>query len=107
MDQQHPKPVRKPIRAAQYVRMSTDLQQYSTQNQADAIAAYAAQHKLTIVREYADEPPCLKPSLINRHCPANTLVESSLLYSPAIARFRFLTMFDIRLPSLRNGSCPA
>ena len=43
------------LRAAQYVRMSTDLQQYSTQNQADAIAAYAAQHKLTIVREYADE----------------------------------------------------
>ena len=43
------------LRAAQYVRMSTDHQQYSTQNQADVIAAYAAQHKLTIVREYADE----------------------------------------------------
>ena len=42
-------------RAAQYVRMSTDHQKYSTENQADAIAAYAAQRNLTIVREYADE----------------------------------------------------
>src|SRR6476469_5779244 len=42
------------LRAAQYVRMSTDLQRYSTENQAAAIAAYAAQHTLTIVRTYAD-----------------------------------------------------
>src|SRR6476660_8169157 len=45
----------KSARAAQYVRMSTDHQKYSTQNQAVAIAAYAAQHNLTIVRTYADE----------------------------------------------------
>ena len=42
-------------RAAQYVRMSTDYQQYSTANQIAAIAAYAAQHNLTIVRTYQDE----------------------------------------------------
>jgi DNA invertase Pin-like site-specific DNA recombinase len=41
--------------AAQYVRMSTDHQRYSTQNQAAAIAVYAAQHDLVIVRTYADE----------------------------------------------------
>jgi DNA invertase Pin-like site-specific DNA recombinase len=35
--------------------MSTDLQKYSTLNQADAISAYAASHSLTIVRTYADE----------------------------------------------------
>src|ERR1700694_3860701 len=35
--------------------MSTDFQKYSTQNQADAIAAYAALHNLTIVRTYIDE----------------------------------------------------
>lgn len=45
----------KSISAAQYVRMSTDHQRYSTQNQAAAIAAYAASHNLTIVRTYADE----------------------------------------------------
>jgi DNA invertase Pin-like site-specific DNA recombinase len=43
------------LRAAQYVRMSTDRQEYSTQNQAAAIAAYAAERNLQIVREYADE----------------------------------------------------
>ncbi|MDI4239409.1 recombinase family protein [Bradyrhizobium sp. Arg237L] len=42
-------------RAAQYVRMSTDHQRYSTQNQAAAIAVYAAQHNLVIIRTYADE----------------------------------------------------
>ncbi|WP_158670518.1 recombinase family protein [Bradyrhizobium guangdongense] len=42
-------------RAAQYVRMSTDSQRYSTQIQAAAIAVYAARHDLVIVRTYADE----------------------------------------------------
>lgn len=43
------------IRAAQYVRMSTDHQQYSTDNQQDAIRRYADQHGMAIVRTYADE----------------------------------------------------
>ena len=30
-------PTPKPVRAAQYVRMSTEHQQYSTENQADVI----------------------------------------------------------------------
>ncbi len=42
-------------RAAQYVRMSTDHQRYSTENQADAIASYAARRDFEIVRTYADE----------------------------------------------------
>jgi DNA invertase Pin-like site-specific DNA recombinase len=42
-------------RAAQYVRMSTDMQKYSIQNQSDAIVAFATQRGLTIVRTYADE----------------------------------------------------
>lgn len=51
-----PMPDEEPVglRAAQYVRMSTDHQKYSTENQAAAIAAYAAQRNLTIVRTYAD-----------------------------------------------------
>ena len=44
-----------PVRAAQYVRMSTDHQQYSTENQAETIREYAAPHGLLIVRSYADE----------------------------------------------------
>lgn len=42
-------------RAAQYVRMSTDNQKYSPENQRTAIAAYAAARGITIVRNYADE----------------------------------------------------
>lgn len=42
-------------RAAQYVRMSTEQQQYSTQNQFDKIREYAAQRNIEIVRTYADE----------------------------------------------------
>lgn len=43
------------IRAAQYVRMSTEHQQYSTDNQAAAIARYAEQRGYEIVKTYADE----------------------------------------------------
>jgi hypothetical protein len=42
-------------RAAQYVRMSTDYQRYSIENQAAAIAAYAQLHELSIVRTYRDD----------------------------------------------------
>jgi DNA invertase Pin-like site-specific DNA recombinase len=41
-------------RAAQYVRMSTDYQRYSIENQAVVIAAYAQLHGLEIVRTYRD-----------------------------------------------------
>ena len=44
----------KSLRAAQYVRMSTDHQKYSIENQAAAIAAYAAHRNIAIVRTYAD-----------------------------------------------------
>ena len=43
------------IRAAQYVRMSTEHQQFSTDNQVVAIARYADKYGYEIVRTYADE----------------------------------------------------
>ena len=43
------------VRAAQYVRMSTEHQQYSTDNQSSAIAIYAEKRGFEIVRTYADE----------------------------------------------------
>ena len=42
-------------RAAQYVRMSTDYQRYSIENQAAVIAAYAQLHNLSIAYTYRDE----------------------------------------------------
>ncbi|MGF6506117.1 recombinase family protein [Paraburkholderia sp. 32] len=43
------------LRAVEYVRMSTEHQQYSTANQRDRIREYAASRGLAIVRTYADE----------------------------------------------------
>ena len=43
------------FRAAQYVRMSTEHQQYSTNNQADKILEYAEKRGIEIVRTYADD----------------------------------------------------
>ena len=42
------------VRAAQYVRMSTEHQKYSTENQAEAMQQYAARRGIEIVRTYAD-----------------------------------------------------
>ena len=42
------------IRAAQYVRMSTEHQQYSTENQSDVLREYAAKRGLSIVRTFSD-----------------------------------------------------
>lgn len=41
--------------AAQYLRMSTDHQQYSLDNQADAISQYAEAHNFIVVRTFSDE----------------------------------------------------
>ena len=40
--------------AAQYLRMSTEHQQYSLENQASAIATYAADHGFEVIRTYTD-----------------------------------------------------
>lgn len=74
------KPVR--LRAAEYVRMSTEHQQYSTQNQADKIREYAAHRGIEIVRTYADEgksglrldglsPSRSPPRLLNAAAPGD------------------------------------
>jgi len=42
------------VRAAEYVRMSTDHQRYPTENQSDAIRLYAEGRGIQIVRSYAD-----------------------------------------------------
>lgn len=43
------------IRAAIYVRMSTEHQKYSTENQGDAIRRYATERGIDVVKTYADE----------------------------------------------------
>ena len=47
-------PARAPSRAAHYVRMSTEHQQYSPENQLEVVRQYAAAHNMEIVQEYSD-----------------------------------------------------
>lgn len=53
--QGQPEPDSSLLRAAQYLRMSTEHQQYSIANQSAAIALYAAAHNIGIVRSFVDE----------------------------------------------------
>jgi DNA invertase Pin-like site-specific DNA recombinase len=48
-------PTGRGVRAAQYVRMSTEHQKYSTENQAEIIDGYAVARGFEIVQTYADE----------------------------------------------------
>jgi DNA invertase Pin-like site-specific DNA recombinase len=51
----HPKsPSDGPIQAAQYVRMSAEHQQYSIDNQSEAISLYARTHRMEVVKTYSD-----------------------------------------------------
>jgi len=43
------------MRAAEYVRMSTEHQRYSTENQAEAIRRYASARSIVVVKTYADQ----------------------------------------------------
>jgi len=52
------------IPAAQYLRMSTEHQQYSLENQSDAIRLYAESHGFSVVRTYSD---AAKSGLVLRH----------------------------------------
>jgi DNA invertase Pin-like site-specific DNA recombinase len=52
------------IPAAQYLRMSTEHQQYSLENQSAAIQVYAGSHRFEIVRTYSDSA---KSGLVLRH----------------------------------------
>ena len=42
------------LMAAQYLRMSTEHQQYSTENQSEAIGRYGSAHNMQVVRTYSD-----------------------------------------------------
>jgi len=44
-----------PIRVAEYVRMSTEHQQYSTENQGDVLREYAGKRGMAITKTFADE----------------------------------------------------
>jgi len=78
------------IRAAEYVRMSTDHQKYSTENQADAIKRYAEERGIEIVRTYADEGKS-GLSVDGRDAFKNLIAD----VSEGLADFEMILVYDV------------
>lgn len=79
-----------PVRAAQYVRMSTEHQEYSLENQADAIARYAAANGMHIVRTYSDSAKS-GLSIEDRHALQQLIRD----VETGAADFRAILVYDI------------
>jgi DNA invertase Pin-like site-specific DNA recombinase len=78
------------IRAAEYVRMSTDHQKYSTENQSDAIRAYAERRGMTVVRTYSDAG---KSGLsFNRRPALQQLIDD---VQKGCADFKMILVYDV------------
>jgi DNA invertase Pin-like site-specific DNA recombinase len=79
-----------PIPAAQYLRMSTEHQQYSLENQSAAISRYAADHGFLIVRTYED---VAKSGLLFRNRPAlRTMLQDVVGHRAA---FKAILVLDV------------
>jgi DNA invertase Pin-like site-specific DNA recombinase len=78
------------IPAAQYVRMSTEHQQYSLDNQQLAIQAYAAEHGFSIVRTYTDGAK--SGVVLKRRDGLRQLLQDVM---SGIAEYRAILVYDI------------
>src|SRR4051812_21250377 len=78
------------IPAAQYLRMSTDHQQYSMLNQASAIQLYAAVHGFTVVETYGDEGK--SGVVIRRRSQLQRLLRD---VGSGKAKFRAILVYDV------------
>ncbi len=79
-----------PIRAAEYLRMSTEHQRYSTENQAKIIHQYAEKHGFEIVRTYADEG---KSGLTFKGRPEMQRMLADV--EGGMADFKFILIYDV------------
>ena len=78
-------------RAAHYVRMSTEHQQYSPENQADIIRQYAANHNMEIVQVYSDLPKGFQ----NYHIPLGDRHLPLLQSIPSTPSFALITVLSL------------
>src|SRR6266849_3727665 len=78
------------VPAAQYVRMSTEHQQYSLENQSTAIQTYAESHGFEVVRTYSD---AAKSGLVLRHrIGLRQLLQDVVSGCPA---YRVILVYDV------------
>src|SRR5260370_36128722 len=78
------------LRAAQYLRMSTEHQQYSILNQSAAIALYAAAQNIGIVRSFTDEGKT--GTTIKGRRGLQALLQA---VQPGLAGFNTILVYDI------------
>ena len=78
------------VPAAQYLRMSTEHQQYSLENQSTAIQKYAESHAFEVVRTYSD---AAKSGLVLRHrIGLRQLLQDVVSGSPD---YRVILVYDV------------
>ena len=78
------------VPAAQYVRMSTEDQQYSILNQTAAISKFATEHGFSIVRTYSDAG---RTGVVLRHRPALTQLLKDVLNEKT--PFKAILAYDV------------
>lgn len=78
------------IPAAQYIRASTDRQEYSAQNQMTVIAGYAARNGFTVVQTYDD--PASSGVLLRRRKGLQSLIRDVV---QAQASYRAVLVYDV------------
>lgn len=78
------------VPAAQYVRMSTDDQQYSIDHQKSAIQQYARSHGFTVIETYADAGK--SGLVITRRSGRNRLLSDVV---SGYARYKAILVYDV------------
>lgn len=79
-----------PIPAAQYLRMSTEHQQYSLENQSAAITRYADEHGLVVIKTYED---VAKSGLLFRNRPGLQMMLQDVVGRRA--EFKAILVLDV------------
>jgi len=79
-----------PIPAAQYLRMSTERQEYSSENQAQAIAQYAENHGFSVVQTYSD--PAISGMLLRKRKGLQRLIQDVV---QAHASYKAILVYDV------------
>jgi DNA invertase Pin-like site-specific DNA recombinase len=78
------------ISAAQYLRMSTEHQRYSVENQAASIASYAAEHGFEVTKTYQD---AARTGLVLKHRDGLRQLLSDVVQGPP--PFRAVLVYDV------------
>jgi DNA invertase Pin-like site-specific DNA recombinase len=79
-----------PIPAAQYLRMSTEHQQYSLENQSAFIHLYAASHGFSVVRTYSD--PAKSGLFLKNRCGLRDLLQD---VTGGNTNYRAILVYDV------------